>query len=365
MFPMVTIPENVYSKEPSTPRLHRKSGSASQSDMSASHENSIGNAPESFTEAFLRASTRQDFDQLPTPLPSVTNSMTEKDDGNEKEKELHFMDFIDIPSLVSDNEDELSDTESSNSLRDPARQLGGHHVKLPPVLVAAEQVKRSLKEEKTEQESSLTSEANSSSSLSNNATQNVESAVEQTEMLQNTESNAPAETGLSEAQFKLERAQLMKIAVKYVTMKIQNSFPPESARKIDPTEMPLEKFLLILVSRLQLTLPLFMKGIIYLFRYMDIIYLLRYLNQSNNFLNYTEMGYNLKKLIVGCFKLALARERINKEWSRVTGLANSDINEIVKTIVKRLNGKLAIKQIEIVRLKSEVFRFVKMVVKEV
>ena len=46
---------------------------------------------------------------------------------------------------------------------------------------------------------------------------------------------------------------------------------------------------------------------------MDIIYLLRYLNQTNNFVNYNDMGFELKKLIVGCLKLAIIKEnRINK-----------------------------------------------------
>ena len=47
---------------------------------------------------------------------------------------------------------------------------------------------------------------------------------------------------------------------------------------------------------------------------MDIIYLLRYLNQTNNFVNYNDMGFELKKLIVGCLKLAIIKEnRINKK----------------------------------------------------
>lgn len=94
---------------------------------------------------------------------------------------------------------------------------------------------------------------------------------------------------------------------------------------------------------------------------MDIIYLLRYLNQSNNFANYNEMDFELKKLIVGCFKLTLIRERVSKNWNQVTGLSNNEINRVVKTIVGRLNGKLLIKDIELVKLKLEIFRFVKMV----
>ncbi|RLV95809.1 hypothetical protein JA1_000801 [Spathaspora sp. JA1] len=178
---------------------------------------------------------------------------------------------------------------------------------------------------------------------------------------------------LSAEQFKYEHTQLMTIIVKYVATKIYNSFPPESPRSIKPNEMPLDKFLLLLTSRLQLSLPLFIKGIIYLFRYMDIIYLLRYLNQSNNFINYKDMGFELKKLIVGCFKLTIIKERripnnknkYNFNWQQVTGLSNQEINLIVKQIVGRMNGKLRIKDVELIRMKSEIFRFVKMVTKEV
>ncbi|ODV79807.1 uncharacterized protein CANTADRAFT_49907 [Suhomyces tanzawaensis NRRL Y-17324] len=185
--------------------------------------------------------------------------------------------------------------------------------------------------------------------------------------------------GLSPQQFKQERSQLMTIIVKYIATKIQNSFPPESPRIVNADELPLDRFLLLLTSRLKLSLPVFMKGIIYLFRYMDIIYLLRYLNQSNNFANYTDMGFELKKLIVGCFKLAIMREKkmqahaqsgavdnyLDLNWQRVAGLPNQEINTIVKKIVSRMNGKLNIKNIELVKLKSEIFRFVKMVATEV
>ncbi|ABN66554.1 predicted protein [Scheffersomyces stipitis CBS 6054] len=170
---------------------------------------------------------------------------------------------------------------------------------------------------------------------------------------------------LSAEQFHYERNQLMTITVKYVATKIHNSFPPESPRLIKPNELPLDKFLLLLTSRLRLTLTMFMKGIIYLFRYMDIIYLLRYLNQSNNFLNYNDMGFELKKLIVGCFKLALQNDLYEYNWAAITGLPNHDINNIVKRIVSRMNGKLNIKTAELIRMKSEIYRFVRMVANEV
>lgn len=355
MIPMVTISDNIYSKVPShLPRLHRKSGLGPEEPDMASEGSSTGNATESFTEAFLRASSRPHYHQLPTPSSSVTASMTEQkeESNNKEEQEIRLMDFIDVPSLVSDNEEEESEAESAHSSKDSSQRFPRPTAKLPPALAAAEEVKRSLKEEKSENDAAAATPDQAEADLAPSP------------QPLPTPDSVSNETTITEAQFKLERSQLMKIAVKYVAMKITNSFPPESARKIDPNEMPLDTFLLILTSRLQLTLPLFMKGIIYLFRYMDIIYLLRYLNQSNNFLNYTEMGFGLKKLIVGCFKLTLARERVGKDWSGVTGLANAEINTIVKTVVKRLNGKLAIKNIELLRLKLEIYRFVKMVVKE-
>lgn len=169
---------------------------------------------------------------------------------------------------------------------------------------------------------------------------------------------------LTPEQEKAERNQLMSIVVKYVATKITNSFPPESMRRRRMVnEIPLDKFLLLLTSRLQLSLPQFMTGIIYLFRYMDIVYLLRYLNQSNNFANYNDMGFSIKKLIVGCFKIALTRCRVQKDWSSVTGLSNNEINQVVRVIVKRMNGKLLVKNIELVKLKLEIFRFIKMVSK--
>lgn len=263
---MVTINENDYSKRTESNQLAPKLG------------------PSGFSDAFIQRAV------LP-PKPV---------------EEVKMSDFIDIPSLVSDD-DEESDAESSKSSKKPEKKEKKEPAKSP---------------EKPPQK---------------------------------------AVQPLSPEQLKSERATLMKVVVKYVAMKITNLFPPESPRTIDPNEMPLDKFLLILTSRLQLSLPTFMKGIIYLFRYMDIVYLLRYLNQSNNFINYNEMGFNLKKLIVGCFRLTLAKESVSRNWSDITGLSNGEVNRIAKSMVQRLNGKLVVKNIELVRFKMEIFRFVKMV----
>lgn len=229
-------------------------------------------------------------------------------------------DIEDVPLLVSDSE-ELSEGEESSCGHSEHGHDNDASVKAS---VAAEQVKRDIKAQVKEP-----------------APENKQEMTEQ--------------------QFRYERNQLMTIVVKYIATKITNSFPPQSAPVASSSELPLDRFLLILTNRLQLSLPLFMKGIIYLFRYMDIIYLLRYLNQSNNFANYNEMDFCLKKLIVGCFKLALSREKITKNWAAVSGMSNNEINTIVKTIVTRMNGKLVIKNIDLVKLKLEIFRFVKMV----
>ncbi|CAI5757359.1 unnamed protein product [Candida verbasci] len=179
----------------------------------------------------------------------------------------------------------------------------------------------------------------------------------------------PKNSGLTQSEFKLQRTQLMTIIVKYVATKIMNSFPPDEKRGSNSNELPLDKFLLLITSRLKLTLTLFIKGIIYLFRYMDIIYLLRYLNQTNNFVQYNDMGFELKKLLVGCFKITIIKEnrilpkhkRINLNWELITGLSNNEIIAIVKKIVSRMNGKLNIKPVEVMRMKNEMLRFVKMV----
>lgn len=160
---------------------------------------------------------------------------------------------------------------------------------------------------------------------------------------------------------KQERNQLMMVVIKYISIKITNLFPPSSSE----SKISLEKFLIIMINRLKLSLPNFLKAIIYLFRYMDIIYLLRYLNQSNNFANFTEMDFPLKKLIIGCFKLTLLRERVHKNWGKLTGLGDNEVNVVIQSILKRLNNKIIIKESELSKFKLEVFRYVKMVSNEV
>lgn len=162
----------------------------------------------------------------------------------------------------------------------------------------------------------------------------------------------------------ISRNQIMTLIVKYIGTKINNSFPISNKK-----ELPLDKFLLITISRLKLSLSNFLKSIIYLFRYMDIIYLLRYLNQSNNFAHHNSMDFELKKLIIGCFKLTILKQQkispnkfyLSLDWKRVTGLSNQEINNITSTIIKRMNGKLIIRNIELIKLKTEIFRFVKMI----
>lgn len=237
-------------------------------------------------------------------------------------KPINSHDVEDVPLLVSDHED-LSDVEECGATQSSSGHESDANVKAS---VAAEQVKRDMKSTQAE--------------------------------LSVVESNKQE---LTVEQFRFERNQLMTIVVKYVATKITNSFPPSTPVIPSSSELPLDRFLLILTNRLQLSLPLFMRGVIYLFRYMDIIYLLRYLNQSNNFANYNEMDFSIKKLIVGCFKLTLSREKITKNWAGITGMSNNEINTIVKTLVTRMNGKLVIKNIDLHKLKLEIFRFVKMV----
>lgn len=256
----------------------------------------------------------------PYPMDSILKVNQYVENTSATQKLINNDDVEDVPLLVSDSED-VSDGEDCNT-----QSVDGHKSDASvKASIAAEQVKRDMKK-----------------------------------LVQVPEVNNQKQE-LTKEQFRNERNQLMTIVVKYIATKITNSFPPQSPSVPSSSELPLDRFLLILTNRLQLSLPLFMKGIIYLFRYMDIIYLLRYLNQSNNFANYNEMDFCLKKLIVGCFKLALSRENITKNWSAISGMSNSELNTIVKTIVTRMNGKLVVKNIDLLKLKLEIFRFVKMV----
>lgn len=298
--------------------------------------------------------------QLATPFPSMGDKsaldylIPAEDDGS-----LQISDFFDIPLLISDNGEEDSESESlavSKLVNSRPSAMNDESTE-----VAAQVIKRYIREEcKDVLETSASTQKISAP---------VPSVEKEPSAVENQEANPQAEPQvriiLGPEAFKNEHEKVMKIIVKYVAMKITNSFPPQAPKKASNKELELDEFLMVLVSRLQLSMVNFMKGIIYLFRYMDIIYLLRYLNQSNNFANYTDMGFGLKKLIVGCFRLVLARERIVKDWKQITGLTNVQINAIVKTVIGRLNGKLNIKNAEVLRLKNEIFRFIQMVTKSV
>lgn len=228
----------------------------------------------------------------------------------------------DIPLLVSDH-GELSDDEEANSSEEESAEGVGREIN------------------PTEESSAAPAEAENSEAGSGDSVPE-----------------------LNAEQFNKERRQVMTIIVKYISAKILNSFPPEQPVSAGG-ELPLDVFLQDLTARLQLSLPMFMKGVIYLFRYMDIIYLLRYLNQSNNYGIYNDMGFSLRKLIVGCFKLALSGRRETRDWAALTGVPTNEIHQVVKTIVMRMNGRLTIKSIELVKLRLEIFRYVKMVTKTV
>ena len=178
--------------------------------------------------------------------------------------------------------------------------------------------------------------------------------------------NGSSNGKLSAAEFKTQRTQLMTIVVKYLATKIKNSFPPEATAPSKSTsgapELALDRFILILTSRLRLPFNVFVHGMIYLFRYMDIVYLLRYLNQLNNNAN-CNMQFLVQKLIVGCFRLALCQtHRLpNIDWQKATGLGAREIDSVVLVLTMRMNGKLTVKMVEIQKLKQEILRFVKMV----
>lgn len=271
------------------------------------------------------------FENSDFSLGNTTPSVAEE--GN---SQLQLSDLLDMPQLVSDNEDD-SDGETTCD-------------KHGKVSAAAEEVKKSMKAELPQYSASECPLKDPGS---------VKQSMEAT-----TSKQAELQL-LSSKEFAEERTKIMVIAVKYIAMKITNSFPPALPYLVDPNELPLDKFLMILVSRLQLSLNLFMKGVVYLFRYMDVVYLLRYLNQLNNFANYTNMGHDLRKLIVACFRIATAKEKLTKDWVGTTGLSNAEINKVLKSVVNRLNKRLLIRDVELVRLKLEIFRFVKMTTKAI
>lgn len=190
-----------------------------------------------------------------------------------------------------------------------------------------------------------------------NQVETTENVTEQTEVAATSEIASDAPPLPSPQQ---QRSQVMAVIVRYVAAKIKNWFPPEQASRIDGS-LPLDKFLLILTSRLQVTLVEFTRSVIYLFRYMDIVYLLRYLNQSNNMANYNGMDFSLRRLIVGCFKLALTRGGATRDFAHITGLSNHEIGVVTRKIILRMNGKVAIKDRELLRMKLELYKFVRMV----
>ncbi|RCK54535.1 hypothetical protein Cantr_04009 [Candida viswanathii] len=310
-------------------------------------------------------------------IMTVQNNEDLKDD---------FSEYINIPSLVSDDEDIESSVmnKESSHVWQKQRSLQPTPTTIPSNLSEHEESSVQQQQPQPKNEGQLqpahlhhptpvvhqdVQKVKRTAKARPQPTLTIEDVTKSVKEATTTSTSTTKE--LSPAEYKLEQTQIMTIIVKYVTAKIQNSFPPESPRNHKPNELPLDKFLLLLTSRLRLALPVFLKAVIYLFRYMDIIYLLRYLNQTNNFVNYNDMGFELKKLIIGCFKLAIIKEnRVLKNkyvlnWEGITGLKNHEINSIVKTIVDRMNGKLNIKNVEVVRMKEEMYRFVKMVSIEV
>lgn len=226
-----------------------------------------------------------------------------------------------VPSLDIDTESDVEDDYDSCSLPDDNSE--GYPSTARKVVLAAEQVKKDMK-------------------ISNQRVEEQRSEDYKED-------------------FKVGRRKLMTIIVKYISAKISNAYPSASPQGIPKSKVSLETFLLVLTTRLQLPLGVFMKGVIYLFRYMHIVYLLRYLNQSNNFANYNAMDFDVKRLLVGSFKIACAGEKMKKDWSRSTGLSEHEIEHVAKTMIKRMNCKINIKSSELMKLRNEIFYFVKLV----
>lgn len=288
-------------------------------------------------------------------------------------------DAQDVPWLVSDHDESEGETHCSSDSEEEALTS--------PAVAAVECIRREMKREGSQDEeiknqnkkdledgtekeiTALSSEVFESSASSSASSASSVAAITTPVDATPTPSLAIDKPLLTAQGFKQERTQLMTIVVKYMATKINNSFPPAATKHTTSRELPLDKFLLILTSRLRLSLSQFMQGMIYLFRYMDIVYLLRYLNQSNNFANYNEMQFSVKKLVVGCFNLSLSRyggrAAAGINWQTITGLSQDDVNAVVNVLTSRMNGKLSIKQVELVKMKSEILRFVKMVTRAI
>ncbi|KAI5957547.1 hypothetical protein KGF57_003241 [Candida theae] len=315
-------------------------------------------------------------------------SVQDKEDLNNE-----FNEFIDIPNLVSDNDSDEVVTVSTKSAGywnqqrslqpTPVSTANANESASSPRPVQQQQQQREQQEQQEQSPQSnrtIHQQVQLLKRQSQRAVGGADSQIKQN-IINSLQPFVKTNIGISPEQFKHQRTQLMTIIVKYVATKIYNTFPPEAPKRkgssspSSPTtssaqtlassnELPLDKFLLLLTSRLRVSLSTFLKAIIYLFRYMDIIYLLRYLNQTNNFVNYNDMGFELKKLIVGCFKLTIIKEnrvsakKLQVNWQHVTGLSNQEINSIVRQLVNRMNGKLTIKDVEVVRMKNEMYRFV-------
>ncbi|KAI5964650.1 uncharacterized protein KGF55_001719 [Candida pseudojiufengensis] len=301
--------------------------------------------------------------------------------NNEELNDDELDKFIDIPNLISDSESDEIKTVSTNydiSYWNEQRSL-----QPTPATIQTSSVASPTSISSPTQQHQQSQQPQAIRSVVPPSTNEIQIKKEINESLNYSLNNLKTQQ-ITQQQFKYQRNQLMIIIVKYVATKIYNTFPPNPTK--NSNELPLDKFLLLLTSRLKISLNLFLKSIIYLFRYMDIIYLLRYLNQTNNFVNYNDMGFELKKLIIGCFKLTILKENKilkqtqaqksknlkqykifngnegiykNLNWEKITGLKNQEINKIVNELVARMNGKLNIKDVEVARIKNELYRFVK------
>ncbi|KAG7192305.1 uncharacterized protein KQ657_002024 [Scheffersomyces spartinae] len=326
------------------------------------------------------------------PQVQVQSSQSQSLDVNLKVSK-HFSpnDFIDIPLLIPDHEgltdedeDDVSYRNNSSSIPPGTSQVTSTQTSFQSSFPLAETYATNSFRHRINKSSGHHHHKNLSRTLLRDRI--VSSSLSSTPSTATATAKYPrlnSRSSLTPLVFLQERTKLMAIIVKYIATKIENSFPPDSSGGINKDELELDKVMLLLVARLGLGLPLFLKLIIYLFRYMDIVYLLRYLNQLNNMANYQLMDFGLKQLIIGCFKLTVEMERqeeiklgvtdmvigiqgmagriYTKDWEAITGFTMTEIDVIALTISKRLNGKLTIKTMELLKLKSEIFRFVRMV----
>lgn len=184
------------------------------------------------------------------------------------------------------------------------------------------------------------------------------------------------DSGITPYRFYLERNDAMGLIVQYITRQIYAKFPIdmlEQDQEMYPLR-PLPQFLVLMLTQMQVTFPVFKIMVLLLFRYINLIYLLRYVNQSNNLMARPDgpMGLQdlLRHLLSGALRLATYYHNRfyrpsrpvpvidSARWESETGIGSRDVDAVALRMLKTMNGKLHVKEAEMTKLSMELFKFV-------